>query len=427
MISNNMKLRSCCRSDLFRSRTFRLLFLPFLVLLSAACSDLSPVPTVVPEQPQQAATPTADPVGPSTAPSPEPSLVPPTPAALGESVPLSMEPSGSDPRTQQMVDYLNNFLVDGNFTGTVLVAQGGEILVNEGFGQANVQAGTPNLPHTQFRIGSLTKQFTAAAILKLQEQGRLSVQDQLATYLPDYPFGNEITIHQLLTHTAGIPNYERRPDLPDVVQSPIPLDDLIATFSSQPLQFPPGQQYEYSSSGYVLLTKIIELVSGQSYDDYLQDQFFTPLNMLHTGYDYLSPDLPNPAVGYLLTPGGPRPAILTDSSWPTGAGALYSTVEDMYRWDRALYGDQVLSSASREAFFTPHVDTRQGADYSYGWDIGTTVGRTSIAHGGGIFGFASFMTRFPEDDAAIIVLSNGIQMPPRIIAEGLAQILFGTP
>ncbi len=146
--------------------------------------------------------------------------------------------------------------------------------------------------------------------------------------------------------------------------------------------------------------------------------------MAYSGYDYLSPDLPNPAVGYHLTPGGPRPAILTDSSWPTGAGALFSTLGDLYRWDRLLYEDDILGADSRQAFFTPWIDTGQGTDYGYGWDIGSTAGRPSIAHGGGIFGFASFMARFPEDDAVIIVLSNGIQMPPRLIAEDLAQILF---
>jgi CubicO group peptidase (beta-lactamase class C family) len=277
---------------------------------------------------------------------------------------------------------------------------------------------------TQFRIGSLTKQFTAAAILKLQEQGLLNVQDPVALYLPDYPHGEQITIHQLLTHTAGIPNYERRPDLPQVVQAPIALDDLIATFSNQPLQFAPGQQYQYSSSGYVVLTKIIEIVTGRSYADYLESELLAPAGLVNSGYDYLAPDLTNPAVGYQLTPGGPRPAILTDSSWPTGAGALYSTLEDLYRWDRALYTDAILSEASREAMFTPWADTRQGADYGYGWDIGNTAGRPSIVHGGGIFGFASFMARFPQDDAVIIVLSNGIQMPPRHVAESLAQILF---
>ena len=343
-----------------------------------------------------------------------------------ENEPLNLEAVSGDRRSDQMVKFLSDLTDEGNFMGSVLAAQNGEILLSEGFGQANMAAGTPNRPETQFRIGSLTKQFTAAAILKLQEQSLLNVQDPVAKYLPDYPRGDEITIHQLLIHTAGIPNYERRRDLQEVVQSPIGLDELIATFSGQPLDFPPGEQYSYSSSGYVVLTKIIEVVSGQPYETYLENQILIPANMTASGYDFLSPDLPNPAVGYHLMPGGIRPAILTDSSWPTGAGALYSTLGDLYRWDRALYRDDVLSAPSRQAFFTPWMDTGQGADYGYGWDIGRTAGRPSIAHGGGIFGFASFMVRFPEDDAVIIVLSNGIQMPPRIVAEDLAEILFSS-
>lgn len=353
-----------------------------------------------------------------------PATITPIPTLVNENNSVTMEPVGNDDRGQQMIAYLNQELDRGNFMGTVLVADDGHILVNEGFGLADVQTGMPNHPQTQFRLGSITKQFTAAAILKLQEQGLLDVQDPVAKYLPDYPRGNEITIHHLLTHTAGIPNYERRPDLAEAVQTPIALDDLIASFANQPLQFQPGQRFQYSSSGYVVLTKIIELVSGQNYADYLNRQFFTPLQMSGTGYDFLSPQLSNPATGYQITPGGPRPAIVTDSSWPSGAGALYSTVEDLYRWDRALYGGAVLSDESRKAFFAPYVDTGEGSHYGYGWEIGRTAGRSSVAHGGGIFGFAPFMARFPADDAVIIVLSNGIQMSPRVIAENLAQILF---
>jgi CubicO group peptidase (beta-lactamase class C family) len=396
----------------------------FMIPFSVACGSLSSTQAPDDQGPVQVITATTEPTSEPAIGMPATSPATQLPVLPRENEPLHMEPVSGDHRSEQMATYLANLMDEGNFLGSVLVAQNGDILLNEGYGQANVGAEIPNLPETQFRIGSLTKQFTAAAILKLQEQGLLNVQDPVAKFLPDYPRGNEITIHHLLTHTGGIPNCERRRDLPEVVQSPIPLDELIASFSGQPLEFLPGQQYRYSSSGYVVLTKIIEIASGQPYADYLENQILIPANMAYSGYDFLSPDLPNPAEGYHLTPGGPRPAILTDSSWPTGAGALYSTVGDLYRWDRALYEDDILSTASRQAFFTPWMDTGQGTDYGYGWDIGTTAGRPSIAHGGGIFGFASFMARFPEDDAVIIVLSNGIQMPPRLIAEGLAQILF---
>ena len=327
---------------------------------------------------------------------------------------------------EQMSAFLEDLAANGRFMGSVLVAQDGNILLNEGYGMANIEAGVPNTPGNQYRIGSFTKQFTAAAILKLQESGLLNVQDPVQKYIPNYPNGDAITIHQLLTHTAGIPNYERRNDLPRVVQTPIALDDLIASFSDQPLESLPGQRYSYSSSGYVVLTKIIETVSGQSYADYIQEKIFAPSGMNDSGYDYLDPNLRDPAVGYMLTEGGPQRAILTDSSWPAGAGALYSTLGDLYHWDRALYGNDILNQNSMEAMHTPWVATGQGVDYGYGWDIGSTMGRPSIAHGGIIFGFASYMVRFPQDNAVIIVLSNGIQMPPRVVAEELTQLLFNS-
>ncbi len=398
------------------------IFLLFLILLFVACgpNETSPPVEVIP---------TSRP----TLPINEATAVPSRTAQPDEATPIEIEPtedltaslSPSDkPRTQQMVGYLNGLVGEGRFMGSVLVAQGDRLLLNEGFGSADLEARIPNSPDYQYRIGSLTKQFTAAAILLLQEDGLLNVQDPVRKYLPDYPNGDQITIHQLLIHTAGIPNYEQRRDLPQVVQTAISLDDLIASFSNQPLQFSPGQRYSYSSSGYVILTKIIEVVSGTRYEDFIQDKIFTPAGMQNSGYDYLDPAVSNPSVGYMLNQRGAQRAILTEASWPTGAGAHYSTLGDLYRWDRVLYENSILSAESIEMMNTPWVDTGQGRSYGYGWNIGPTIGRPSIAHGGSIFGFASYMLRFPEDDAVIIVLSNGIQVSPRMVAEALAAILF---
>lgn len=348
----------------------------------------------------------------------------PPPMSVDPAVPLA---TITDPRREAMLAYLDRLTQSGQFMGAVLVADKGDILVNEGFGFADVAAVRPNTPQTQLRIGSLSKQFTAAAILRLAQEGLLTVDDTVATFIPDYPNGDQITIHHLLTHTSGVPNYEQRPDLRQVVGSPIPLDDLIASFAGQPLLFPPGQGYAYSSSGYVLLTKIIEVVSGQPYAGYVRTELLEPVGMGRSGYDFLDPALPEPATGYQLTPGGPQPAIITDSSWPSGAGALYSTAADLYRWDRALYSDALLSAASRAAMFTPWVaDTGNGTAYGYGWELGTMSGRETVSHGGAIFGFASYLARFPQDDAVIIVLSNGTQVPPRLVTEELAGILFAS-
>lgn len=344
--------------------------------------------------------------------------------------PASTVESNPDPgvtkelRHTQLQNYLDQLTETGQFMGTVLIAQNGEILLTDGFGLADIENGRNNSPQTQLRIGSLTKQFTAAAIMRLQELGKLDVNDSVNVYLPNYPGGEQITIHQLLTHSAGVPNYTRRQDLAQVVQAPISLPDLLAQFANQPLDFIPGQQFAYSDSGYVLLTAIIEAVSGMSYEDFLREQFFDSLGMTRTGYDFLRDNLTEPAIGYQLTPGGPQRAVDTESSWASGAGALYSTVQDLYLWDQALNSEQVLEKTSLQSMFTPWIEMGQGYSYGYGWEIGQIAGRKAQTHAGNIFGFGSFMARFPEDDATIIVLGNGLQLSPRLIAEELAIILF---
>ena len=270
----------------------------------------------------------------------------------------------------------------------------------------------------------MTKQFTAAAVLRLQEQGKLNVDDPVSNYLPAYPGGQRISIHQLLTHTAGVPSYTQRPDLAQIVQSPITMDALLAEFSNQPLDFQPGQAYAYSDSGYVILTAIIEAISGQSYEQFVSQEFFVPVGMERSGYDFVHDDLIEGSVGYRMTPAGPQQAIDTESSWATGAGALYSTVEDLYRWERALSSGTILQDSSTAAMFEPRIDTGHGFSYGYGWEIGQMAERPSQMHAGNIFGFGSFLSRFPQDDAVIIVLGNGLQQSPRRIAEDLAQIMF---
>jgi CubicO group peptidase (beta-lactamase class C family) len=348
----------------------------------------------------------------------------PTPPDQAVNEPLAGQELALDQRAAALSDYLGNLAETGQFMGTVLVASGGEILINEGYGFADVAGGRANSPDTQQRIGSLTKQFTAAAILLLQERGLLDVNDAVSAYLPGYPGGDQITIHQLLTHTAGVPNYTRRPDLAQVVQTPIALDDLLAEFSNEPLDFPPGRQFAYSDSGYVVLTKIIEVVSGQPYADFIQSQILDVIGMSRSGYDYLHDELDEPAVGYQMSPAGPQQAVDTESSWASGAGALYSTTGDLYKWDRALAAGSLLQASSREAMFSPWADMGQGYVYGYGWEIGQMAGRPSQTHAGNIFGFGSFIARFPEDDAVIVVLGNGLQMSPRAIAEELSRLLF---
>lgn len=310
---------------------------------------------------------------------------------------------------------VRQFADTGRFMGAVLVAQDGRVLLSQGYGAANLQQNEPNTPATQFRIGSLTKQFTAAAILQLQDAGRLSVQDSLNTYLPDYPGGSEITLHQLLRHTSGVPEHVDR--IFNVMATPFPVDDLIGTFSSLPADFPPGNRFAYSNSNYVLLGKVIEVVSGQPYAAFIQEHIFDPLHMAASGYGGNEIG-PGQATGYASGPGGTRPGRFVDMSIPYAAGALVSTVEDLYVWDRALRGDGLLSPAGREMMFTPG----QGG-YGYGWFIENRPAGRVASHAGSIFGYRSFIQRGLDQDALIVVLSNVDAAPVPDIAAALQAAL----
>lgn len=328
----------------------------------------------------------------------------------------------------EMATYLEAYWETGFFMGSVLVAHAGKVLLKQGYGMANLEHSVANSPQTKFRLGSVTKQFTAAAILQLQEQGLLKVNNPISTYLPDYPEGNQITVHQLLTHTAGIPNYTGFPDYVQKQRTAMTLDEIITWFSDKPLDFTPGNRYSYSNSGYTLLTKLIEAVSGQSYADYLQHHIFKPLGMSDSGYDQSAPILPHRASGYALAEEGYQNAAFIDMSIPSGAGGLYSTVEDLYKWDQALYTDAVLSESSRQLMFAPAVGMGEesgDAHYGYGWVIDQAYERNRVGHGGGINGFITGIARYLNEQIIIIVLSNLETAPANRISNDLAAILFG--
>ena len=311
----------------------------------------------------------------------------------------------------------------------LLVLLVGEGLLSKGYGIANLEHSIPNTPQTKFRLASVTKQFTAAAILKLQEQDLLDANYSIATYLPDYPHGEQITIHQLLNHTAGIPNYTSFDDYQTKKRIATKLDDLIACFSDRPLEFTPGDRFSYSNSGYVVLTKIIETVSNQSYADYLQQYIFDPLGMTDSGYDRHETILQNRASGYVSTVKGYQNAEYIDMSVPSGAGGLYSTVEDLYKWERSLYTDAVLNQSSRDAMFTSTIQVSKEENeevyHSYGWLIDTQYGRRRISSNGGIEGFVTHIARYPDEQIAIVILSNLSASPAEKMGRDIAAILFG--
>ncbi len=327
--------------------------------------------------------------------------------------------------------YLEAHRDTGRFMGSVLVIRGDEVLFSEGYGMANLEHNIRNMPQTKFRIGSTTKQFTAAAILQLQEAGKLGVEAPVSTYLPEYPDGEQITIHQLLNHTAGVPDYTSFPDFLDTVRQPTTLEELVARFKDEPLEFTPGERYSYSNSGYVLLTQIIERVSGQTYTDYVREHIFEPLSMADSGYDSHEAVLANRASGYDFTGDDYVNAAFVDMTFAVGAGGLYSTAEDLYKWNQALETDTFLSAPSLAAMFAPTIVVDESADppsyYGYGWEMTEHLGRRLIWHVGRLAGFVMMTARYPDEEVVVIVLSNVGTASPDIIAQDMAAIVFGEP
>ena len=320
-------------------------------------------------------------------------------------------------------EYMNAVVKAESFSGSILVARRGAPIVSKSYGMADLEGRVPNTGKTRFRIGSLTKGFTAAAVMLLQERGKLSVQDSVCKHVEPCPAAwQPVKIHHLLSHTAGIPNFTSFPDYMQTMGQPSPPAATITRFRDRPLEFQPGENHKYSNSGYVLLGHIIERVSGQPYGAFMRENIFKPLKMENTGYDDASAPAGPRAKGYETGPGGaPVPAALIDMSIPHAAGALYSTVEDLYLWDQALSSEKVLKKASLDAMFTPVRD-----DYAYGWGVARQGGRMRQGHGGGINGFTSYIARYPEDGVTVVVLANlGGAASSSRVARDLAAIVYG--
>jgi CubicO group peptidase (beta-lactamase class C family) len=334
------------------------------------------------------------------------------------------------PPKEEIVDWLFESVIKENYPGAaVLVAHEGEILYQNGYGYADIGHRVPVTPETKFRIGSISKQFTAAAILKLQEEGKLSVQDKLSKFLADYPRGDEVTLHHLLTHISGrIQGYNGKLDIMKNVTVEITSQKLIDSFKDDKFDFDPGEKQIYSNSGYFLLGHIVEKVSGKSLGDYLKKTFFDPLNMKDTGMHRWSLVLDHEATGYSYMEGKVQKAQNWDMSWLGGAGALYSTVGDLCRWNEALFGGHVLNESSLKAAFTParlnngEIGTATGSNgYGYGWFFREIRGIKVIAHGGGVPGFSSYLMRLPEKNLTVTVLANSRPSIPNLPFTGFAH------
>ena len=325
------------------------------------------------------------------------------------------------PNLARMEQVIQSFVADKQFMGAVLVARGNDILLDKGYGFANLEWNIPDSPKTKFRLGSITKQFTAASILLLEERGKLSVNDSVKKYMADAPAAwDKITIFNLLTHTSGIPSFTSFPDYPKLEPFPATPAELVARFRDKPLDFQPGEKWSYSNSGYVLLGYLIERISGDSYAHFVQDNIFKPLVMADSGYDSNSAVIQNRASGYTPGQNGIVNAGYIDMTIPLSAGALYSTTEDLLRWEQGLFAGKLVSPASLKKMTTPFKN-----DYGFGLGIRAVNGQEQIDHGGGIEGFNTMLSYYPAEKLTVVVLANLNGAAPEEIAADLHTLAEG--
>jgi len=330
-------------------------------------------------------------------------------------------------KVKQIDELVQKYYELGQINGSVLVAEGGNIIYSKGIGFADIENKIANKPDTKFRLASVTKQFTATLVMQLVEKGKIKLDGKLSDYLTYYrkDIGDKITIHQILSHTSGIANYtDDAKFMQDEVKNKVAPRDFVLKYCSGELVFEPGTSWAYSNSGYFILGAVIEEVTGKTYETVLKENILGPLGMTNSGYEHNDIAYENYAKGYTNLLGEYMPARFLEMTIPYSAGALYSTVEDMFKWDQALYGNTILSDESKEKMFTPVQN-----NYGYGWGIiEQPVGDVKvkvITHSGGIFGFNSLITRLVEDKKFVMVLNNFENGNISTLTKGIINILYG--
>jgi CubicO group peptidase (beta-lactamase class C family) len=327
--------------------------------------------------------------------------------------------------------YLSTWAKQGRFSGAVLIAKGDKILLRKGYGMANYELNVPNSPEMVFRIGSITKSFTGLAVLQLEEKGLLKVSDPVAKYVPEMPEGwNAITIHDLLCHKSGIPDFTSTTAYRDFSDNRH-VENALKESADKPLVNKPGEVLHYSNSGYILLGRVIEKVSGKSYEEYLNENILKPAGMTHTAYDHAADVVQERASGYRFDGETIVNAAYNDPAHPAAAGSLRSTVDDMYRLDRALKAGKLFSPALTAKAWTGYGHWTapppfpMEAEYGYGWMLGDEFGHKYVGHGGWVNGFVSQFTRFTDDDEVLIILWNIETANNFSVSKDLAAIMFG--
>ncbi len=313
----------------------------------------------------------------------------------------------------------------------ILVKKGGRTILRKGYGMADLELGVPVEPDMIFRLGSITKQFTAVSILMLAEQGKLGLQDEITKFLPDYPTqGRKITVEHLLTHTSGIQSYTDMPEWLPLWRKDLNLKELIGLFKDKPMKFEPGARWAYNNSGYILLGAIIEKVSGMTYEEFLDKNIFKPLGMSHSMYGSTERIIPRRVPGYEMGAKGFVNASYLSMTQPYAAGSLLSSVDDLAAWSDAVFAGRLVGKTWLDKAFTPYkVVNGESTGYGYGWFIADFDGHRSIEHGGGINGFTAYEMTFPEDGIFLSILTNsavgGREPEPRAVK--IARFVLGLP
>lgn len=330
---------------------------------------------------------------------------------------------------EQEIDAILNEQYEHEGPGaTALIYKNGEVIYRKGFGYANLELGVKMQPEHVFEIGSITKQFTAIAILMLEEQGKLKVDDEITKFIPDYPTnGKTITIHHLLNHTSGIKSYTAMESFRDKARVDLTPSELIDVFKNEPMDFDPGEQYRYNNSGYVILGYIIEVITGAPYEEFVQNNFFDKLGMKNSHYGSHSKIIKNRAYGY-QDKGGYVNADYLSMTLPYAAGSLMSNIDDLLIWQKALNTHQLISKSTYDrAINGSTLNNGEKIGYGYGLGAGTIQGSKSISHGGGIFGYTTQGIYLPEEDVFVSVLTNCDCNSPGNYANKIAAIAIGKP
>jgi CubicO group peptidase (beta-lactamase class C family) len=314
--------------------------------------------------------------------------------------------------------------------GVTLVARGGRVVYERAFGMSNLELGVPMSTDAVFSIASMTKQFTAVAVLQLVEKGTLSLADTVGRFLPDYPVAlRGITVEQLLTHTAGVPNAKSVASLLAAGRGWLSADQVTATFRDRPLEFAPGTRWTYSNSGYQLLGALVEKATGQPFPEYVEHTLLEPAGMTHSLWGDDTRVVPHRASPYLFTRASVENAVNSNVQIAWAAGALQSTAEDFFKWHRALLAGRFVTGAMLQRAWTP-ARLRDGTvtDYGYGWFVGTLQGSPLVEHGGNMGGFMSHAIYLPREEllVAVFLNSRGKRLP-ELIATDLAATAIGRP